>query len=125
MLSDLGGALWGDPGGGAKGCDCTEPGPGAPGPGRVGVGNTRPCGGSSGTSSSSSGGGCGWPRGMFPGGRSGGSEKILPICARAGVAGEITVAATNAAKPVRTMSRNISRGFNGRIGLKPLYRVQL
>src|SRR6478736_575363 len=46
---------------------------------------------------------------MAPGGRSGGSEKILPICARAGGASEIVVAATRAAKPVRAMVRNISR----------------
>ena len=44
------------PGGGAKGCDCTEPGGGTPCPGggRFGVGSRRPRG-SSGTSSSSSG----------------------------------------------------------------------
>ena len=68
--------------------------------------------GSSGTSSSSSGSCCRlrWlPRGMAPGGRSGGSEKILPICACAGGASEIVVAAIRAAKPVRAMVRNISR----------------
>ena len=110
------------PGGGAKGCDCTAPGGGAPGPGngRLGVGSSRPCG-NAGTSSSSSG--CCWlPRGMLPGGRCTGSEKIVPICARAGGAAKIVVAATRAAKPVRAMVRNISCGFNGRIGLTTLYR---
>src|ERR1700722_15435242 len=99
------------PGGGAKGCDCTAPGGGAPCPGgngRLGVGNSRPCG-SSGTSSSSSAGPL--PRGMLLGGRGAGSEKMLPICARAGGASAIVVAARTAAKPVRTMVRNISRGF--------------
>ena len=45
------------PGGGASGCDWTEPGGGTPcpGSGRLGVGNRRPCG-SAGTSSSSSDG---------------------------------------------------------------------
>src|ERR1700712_5820287 len=46
---------------------------------------------------------------MAPGGRGAGSEKILPICARAGGASEIVVAANRAAKPVRAMVRNISR----------------
>src|SRR3978361_240873 len=109
------------PGGGARGCDCTAPGAGTPcpGSGRLGVGSRRPCG-SSGTSSSSSGGG-GWvPGGTLPGGggggggediagRGAGSEKILPICACAGGASEIAVAANRAAKPVRAMVRNISR----------------
>ena len=49
------------------------------------------------------------PRGIAPGGRGGGSEKILPICACAGGASEIVEAATRAAKPVRAMVRNISR----------------
>ena len=40
------------------------------------------------------------PRGILPGGRGDGSEKILPICARAGGASEIVVAARRAAKPV-------------------------
>src|ERR1700716_2010786 len=98
------------PGGGARGCDCTAPGAGTPcpGSGRLGVGSRRPCV-SSVTSSSSSGGG-GWlPRGTLPGGRGAGSEKILPICACAGGASEIAVAANRAAKPVRAMVRNISR----------------
>ena len=117
----LGGVPWGTtvvPGGGAKGCDCTLPGGGTPCPGggRVGAGSSRPRG-NSGTSSSSSGGGCGWPRGMAPGGRGAGSEKILPICARAGGASASVEAAIRAAKPVRAMVRNISRGFKGRIGL--------
>ena len=88
----------------------------------VGGGSTRPCG-SAGTSSSSSWA-AGWlPRGMLPGGRGTGSEKIVPIPARArGGASEIAMAAIRAAKPVRTMVRNISRGFNGRIGLTTLYR---
>ena len=43
------------------------------------------------------------------GGRGAGSEKILPICARAGGASEIVVAATRAARPVRAMVRNISQ----------------
>src|SRR3954462_4364915 len=67
------------PGGGASGCHCTGPGSAAPcpgGSGRVGAVSTRPCG-SSGTSSSSSGGGSGSPRrGILPGGRGTGSEKI-------------------------------------------------
>jgi hypothetical protein len=46
---------------------------------------------------------------MLPGGRGSGSEKILPICARAGGASEIAVAASKAARPVRAMVRNISR----------------
>ena len=49
------------------------------------------------------------PRGIAPGGRGAGSEKILPICARAGGASEIVEAATRAAIPVRAMVRNISR----------------
>ena len=49
--------------------------------------------------------------GILPGGRGAGSEKMLPICARAGGASEIVVAASRAAKPVRAMVRNISRGF--------------
>src|SRR5882672_9684068 len=43
----VGGAFWGItvvPGGAGKGCDCTDPGGGAPG--RVGAGRTRPFGGS-------------------------------------------------------------------------------
>src|SRR4029077_3979909 len=86
-----GGVFWGTtvvPGGGARGCDWTDPGGGTPcpGSGRLGVGNRRPCG-SSGTSSSSSGA---WllPRGILPGGRGAGSEKILPICACAGGASD-------------------------------------
>ena len=63
------------------------------------------------------------PRGMVPGGRGGGSEKILPICARAGGASEIVEAATRAAKPVRAMVRNISAASKGRIGLATLYRL--
>src|SRR5258705_2440275 len=47
---------------------------------------------------------------------------MLPICARAGGASEIVEAAMRAAKPVRAMVRNISRGFNGRIGKRILYR---
>src|SRR5438105_7786202 len=96
------------PGGGARGCDCTDPGGGTPGPGRgrLGVGSTRPCG-NSGTSSSSSG--IWYPRGMLPGGRGNGSEKILPICACAGGATEIAAAANNVARPVRAMVRSISR----------------
>ena len=100
------------PGGGASGCDCTDPGGGTPCPGggRLGVGSRRPRG-SSGTSSSSSGvlllPGC--RAESRPGGRGAGSEKILPICACAGGASEIVVAATRAAKPVRAMVRNISR----------------
>ena len=78
--------------------------------------------GSSGTSSSSSGGGCGCRAECCRAAAARGSEKILPICARAGGASEIVVAATRAAKPVRTMVRNISRGFNRRIGLATLYR---
>src|ERR1700716_4144573 len=70
------------PGGGANGCDCTDPGGGTPcpGSGRLGAGRMRPCG-SSGTSSSSS---CCWiwPRGTLPGGRGAGSENRLPSCAR-------------------------------------------
>src|ERR1700692_185604 len=99
------------PGGGASGCDCTDPGGGTfcPGSGRFGAGSTLPCG-NSGTSSSSSEGTCCWlPHGIFPGGRGDGSEKILPICARAGGASEIVVAARRAAKPVRAMVRSISR----------------
>src|SRR6188474_2541845 len=46
---------------------------------------------------------------MAPGGRSGGSEKILPICACAGGASEVVVAAIRAARPVRAMVRSISR----------------
>ena len=47
------------------------------------LGNKRPRGNSGTCSSSSAGCGCCWPRGIEPGGRNGGSEKILPICARA------------------------------------------
>src|SRR6266702_3928405 len=54
---------------------------------------------------------------MVPGGRGAGSEKILPICARAGGASETVVAITRATGPLRAMARNISCGFNGRIGL--------
>src|SRR5260370_28642951 len=54
---------------------------------------------------------------MLPGGRGAGSEKILPICARAGGASETVVAITRATGPLRAMARNISCGFNGRIGL--------
>jgi hypothetical protein len=46
---------------------------------------------------------------MLPGGRGAGSEKIVPICARAAGASEILLAAIRAAKPVRTIVRNISR----------------
>src|ERR1044072_9907994 len=46
---------------------------------------------------------------MAPGGRSGGSEKILPICACAGGASEVVVAAIRAARPVRAMVLSISR----------------
>jgi hypothetical protein len=49
------------------------------------------------------------PRGILPGGRGGESEKIVPICARAGGASENVAAAMMAAKPVRAMVRNISR----------------
>ena len=108
------------PGGGASGCDCTAPGRRA-----------RPAPAADGSASAAGGRAaapalprhrravcCGWlPRGIAPGGRSGGSEKILPICARAGGASEIVEAATRAAKPVRAMVRNISRGFKRRIGL--------
>ena len=61
--------------------------------------------------------------GYCPAAACAGSEKILPICARAGGASEIVEAATRAAKPVRAMVRNISRGFKGRIGLATLYRL--
>src|SRR3954470_18442539 len=55
---------------------------------------------------------------MLPGGRSGGgSEKIVPICACAGVAAVSAVAAKSAARPVRVNVRNISRGFNSESGL--------
>src|SRR4051794_41952916 len=55
---------------------------------------------------------------MLPGGRSGGgSEKIVPICACAGVAAVSAVAARSAARPVRVNVRNISRGFNSESGL--------
>ena len=94
-----------------KFCDTDFTGTDGPGGGRFGVGNRRPRG-NSGTSSSSSGNCCCccWlPRGIAPGGRSGGSEKILPICARAGGASEIVEAAIRAAKPIRAMVRNISR----------------
>src|SRR6185369_13069185 len=47
--------------------------------------------------------------GMAPGGRSGGSEKILPICACAGGTSDVMVAAIRAARPVRAMVRSISR----------------
>ena len=99
------------PGGGASGCVCTDPGGGTPCPGggRLGVGSRRPRGSSGTCSSSSSAGGCSLPRGIAPGGRGAGSEKILPICARAGGASEIVEAATRAAIPVRAMVRNISR----------------
>src|SRR4051812_14554529 len=46
---------------------------------------------------------------MAPGGRSGGSEKILPICACAGGTSDVMVAAIRAARPVRAMVRSISR----------------
>src|SRR3954462_13816760 len=46
---------------------------------------------------------------MAPGGRSGGSEKILPICACAGGTSDGRVAAIRAARPVRAMVRSISR----------------
>src|SRR5436190_6195095 len=61
------------PGGGASGCDCTEPGGGTPcvGGGRFGVGNRRPRGSSGTCSSSSAGACCCWPRGIAPGGRNG------------------------------------------------------
>ncbi|GAB7000503.1 hypothetical protein JCM18382A_52710 [Bradyrhizobium sp. 17-4] len=112
-----------EPGGGAKGCDCTLPGGGTACPGgnaRGCVGSRRPRG-NSGTSSSSSLGGATWPRGIEPGGRGAGSEKIVPICARAGGASEMVEAATKAAKPVRATVRSISRGFRGRIGLATVY----
>src|SRR5258708_37259866 len=54
---------------------------------------------------------------MLPGGRGEVSEKILPICARAGGASETVVTITRATGPLRAMARNISCGFNGRIGL--------
>src|SRR4029077_9760211 len=117
------------PGGGASGCDCTEPGmiEVCPGGGRTGAGSTRPCG-SSGTSSSSSGGGCCWPpRGMLPGGRGAGSEKILPICARAGVASETAAAANRAARPAKAMVRDISLAQleQGESGFSTVYREQI
>src|SRR5215203_6661677 len=46
---------------------------------------------------------------MAPGGRSGGSEKILPTCACAGGTSDVMVAAIRAARPVRAMVRSISR----------------
>src|SRR5207237_6880849 len=65
---------------------------------------------------------------MLLGGRGAGSEKILPICARAGSGASNTVVAiTRATGPVRAMARNISCGFNGRIGngrIGPLTIVQ-
>ena len=115
------------PGGGASGSDSTGPGKALPccrpGGGRVGAGgSTRPCGGNSGTSSSSSGT-CGWllPRGIPPGGRGGGSEKIVPICACAGETNVTTVAAKNTARLVVTRFRDILRGFNSESGFQTLY----
>src|SRR5689334_10558613 len=106
------------PGGGARGCDCTAPGGGTPCPGACGrLGNRRPRG-NSGTCSSSSGTCCCCccPRGIEPGGRSGGSEKMLPICACAGGATAIVDAAIRAAKPERAKVRNISRLQRGESG---------
>src|SRR5277367_261053 len=63
---------------------------------------------------------------MLPGGRGAGSEKMLPICARAGGASGTVVAKTSATKPVKAMFRNMSCGFNRRIGLLTIvqgYRV--
>jgi hypothetical protein len=53
----------------------------------------------------------------LPGGRGGGSEKIVPSCARADGIGAINSAAAMAARLAMLVVRNIVCGFNGRIKL--------
>jgi hypothetical protein len=48
---------------------------------------------------------------MAAGGRGTGSEKMFPICARAGDAAAIRPAIMKAAQPAMIRVRNISRGF--------------